>query len=403
MHINQSIDQNIDVLRNEVFDKKNKAAISIIGKYGAGKTHRLLYMKKQCEKNDVFNVYVEITNETRFLLAGLIDGILEKADLDGFSKFLKPPIWYKEIKGLKKHVKNNYDPIRAGQIIVKALNANAPAVILLNDLHNLKQSIDLDNFVRVLKEIIDHSEPGILVMVSCRLNFYKKFFKKYKGLHERINENIVIPEFKNDEASLLLAKRMLERRMVDNLESLYPFTEETVKVLNERANGNPRNILKLSSFILDQATNSRIMTINEEFTCEQLNSSKNRSLDEAFEEKIEEKTPKTEIKTMSIAQKNKDKYDDPLIKRIGGIKHPVNNSNQDITNCNSGLVTKMNNEKNIVNQNKNSFENNGSKNIKVKCPKCTRTFVFEVREEKEKMKCPNPKCDFVGIINKKNL
>lgn len=353
-------------------------------------------MKQACDKNNVFNVFVDITSETRFIVAGIIDGILEKADLDGFSKYLNTPDWYKEIKKLRKKVKNNYNPVAAGQVIVKALNANAPAVVLLNDLHKLKHDIDLENFVRVLQEIIDHSKPGILVMVSSRINFYKKFFKKYKSLHERINSNIVIPKLKEEEANLLIAKRMLEKRMVDDLEPLFPYTEDTVKVLNEQAKGNPRDLLKLSSFILDQAADSRTMTINDEFTREQFNIGLNKSLDDIFDEDIEKPAPKGELSHPQIKQKLTKKYDESKIQKIGG--SISNNPSSNKTEGGNSGISKM-----VKEDSEYNYDNNGHKDmqqIKVRCPKCSRIFVFSIEEEKEKMKCPNPKCDFIGEITK---
>jgi len=410
LNVNQAIDLSIDVLREEVFEKENKAAVSIIGNYGSGKTHRLLMMKHHCDKNNVFNIFLDMTNETRYVVAGVLEEIINNTRLDAYGKFVNAPKWHKDIKKLVKKVKNNYNPVEVGQAIVDALNFNAPSVLLLNDLHNLETPVDMDNFVKVLQEIIDHSNPGVLVMISCNINYFNECLNKYKSLSERLNEIIVLDGLNKDEAGLLLAKRMLEKRMVDNLEPLYPYNVDSVDVLNEVVGGNPRNLLRIASFVIDQAADSRTMTINEDFVREKINLSKNKTLDEIFNENTMERETINQAANKEIKLPKKG-----VIRRIGGPKKIVTNTNKSIDSVvnpfknNSSSNSSVNIFKNQNSSNPiKSFSGNNpgnseevSKMVRVKCPKCSRIFTFEVTKDEEKMKCPNSSCDFEGVINKK--
>ena len=360
-----------------------------------------------------------MTNETRFVVSDILHGILKNAELDAYGKYVNAPQWYKDIKKIMKKVKKNYNPIDVGQTIVKALNAIAPSVLLLNDLHNLETPVDMDNFVRVLQEIIDHSKPGVLVMISCNINYFQDCINKHKSLTDRLNENMVIPQLNKNEASLLIAKRMLEKRMVDNLEPLYPYTENSAEVLNEAVDGNPRNLLKIASFILDQGADSRTMTINEDFVREKINLGKNKTLDEIFEQKdIERHSITGDLKKdMKIPIKPLKKGG--FISRIGGAKkEEVIMKHSSVINEleKDGLFSKKidppfnlsnyNNQETDKSISSNSdnkpFDfNNGFKDVRVRCPKCSRIFVFQLKDEGEQLNCPNPNCDFSGVIKKK--
>jgi len=67
----------------------------------------------------------------------------------------------------------------------------------------------------------------------------------------------------NEEAGLLLAKKLLAKRVVENLEPLYPFDRASVAFLNGRAAGNPRNLLKLADLALERAVGLRAYRVDE--------------------------------------------------------------------------------------------------------------------------------------------
>ena len=231
---------------------------------------------------------------------------------------------------------------------------------------------------------------------------------------------------KNDESSLFIAKRMLEKRMVDNLDPLHPFSKEGLEVLNERVSGNPRNLLKLSSFILDTAADARIMTISEDFVKEKINQSKNQTLDEIMDSSNKELKADIPIKQIDVKTDFKKKTsDDRVVNKIGPLNLKPNQ------NVDTNPKTKIVKEKEIIRKQpiiikcddnldteekldnirtektdsplKNLHFHDDLTKIKVKCPKCNRNYIFEVDEEDEILSCPNQNCDFKGKINLKKI
>jgi phage FluMu protein Com len=378
-HVVQEIDHELKIIKDEIFEKENKAVLAILGGYGVGKTERLLLVKNEAKNNGFYSVFKNMSNETRWTVASVMDEMISNANkkLGFFKRIFNSPKWYKNILKIRKQVKTNYDPEKIGHVIVEALNENAPSCLLLNDLHNLSQPADLDNFVQVLHVIADNSDPGVLTMLCSDIDFFEKLMKRHLSMNERINRKFVVPPLSNNEANLMIAKRMLDKRLVDNIEPLYPFTEEAVAVMNDEAEGNARKLLKVASVVIDNASQRKIMTIDGFTTHEILKVSENQKLNVDFEEDVEKKDlsiVETPIKDSSLKK----------VKKI----------------TSSSKVTSV--KKSVGNP--SSIQNtSGIKSIKVKCPKCAKIFTFEVSSSTEQMRCPNPSCDFVGKINLEKL
>jgi DNA-directed RNA polymerase subunit RPC12/RpoP len=79
---------------------------------------------------------------------------------------------------------------------------------------------------------------------------------------------VKLPAFNDDEARLLLAKRLLVMRMVEDVDPLYPFTPESVTLLNTRARGVPQVLLQQASMVFDDATKRRVITIDDGYVTE---------------------------------------------------------------------------------------------------------------------------------------
>ncbi len=374
-HVVQELDDELKIIKNEIFEKENKAVIAILGGYGVGKTERLLLVKSQAESNGFYCVFRNMSNETRWTVASLMDEMISDANkkLGFFKRIFNPPKWYKKILKTRKKVTTNYDPEEIGHVIVNALNENTPSLLLLNDLHNLQQPADLDNFVRVVHVIADHSNPGVLTMMSSDFSFFNKLMKRHPSMNERINRKIIVPPLDNNEAGLLIAKRMLDKRLVDSIEPLYPYTEEAVSVMNLEAAGNARQLLKIASIVIDNAAQAKLMTIDGFTTRDILKTGENQKLDIDFEGEKE----KSDIESAWKPKKNK---------KSRKIKKSTVSAKTDSVSKSTDKPLPIPNYSEI-------------KSIRVKCPKCAKNFTFEVKGSNEEMRCPNPKCDFIGKIN----
>lgn len=263
-HVNLQLDDGLRTIKDEVLEKENKALVALVGNHGAGKTERLLLAATEARTRGAFVVYFDITDKTPWILRGLAQEFQKSAKLSGFGKIFSPPTWYRELGKLLKTPEKGYDPIAAGKIIGKALNANAPALLLLNDLHHITSSSDAQGFARTLQEIADVIRPGVLVMFGCYPNFMISLTQNRPPLASRINRTVLLPAITNDEAALLIAKKLLAKRLVENLDPVYPFEREAINQINGVAFGNPRRLLEVADRALEYAIAHRAYRIDTE-------------------------------------------------------------------------------------------------------------------------------------------
>jgi hypothetical protein len=263
-HVNLDVDRTLDAIREEIFAKENRALVGLIGLHGAGKTERLLVAQAEARERKAFCVYFDITTKTAWVTKGLAEAVEKSANLGGFKRIFGAPRWFRDVVAFEKLKDKNYDPLKAGRAIAEALNANVPAFLLLNDLHNLATSAELGLFAKVLQEMVDAIKPGVLVMFGCFPNFMLQLATQQPPLASRINRSLILPRLTAEEAALLLAKKLLAKRLVEGLDPLYPFDQEAVLRLNQLAWGNPRRLLELADASIEYAVTHRAYRIDAE-------------------------------------------------------------------------------------------------------------------------------------------
>jgi hypothetical protein len=265
-HVNLSVDESLAPIKEEVFAKENRTVVAIIGHQGAGKTERLLLAASEGTARGAFVVYYDISEKISWVLPGLAQKMMDGAQLGGFAKVFSSPAWYRALGPLAKPTaaSKGYDPIQAGKALAAGLNARAPAFLLLNDLHNLATVPEADAFVKTLQELFDSIRPGVLVMFGSFPGYFAAIAKKYPALVSRINRTVFLPTLSTEEAALLLAKKLLAKRLVESLDPLYPFDRPAVEALNASAMGNPRRLLELSDRALEYAAAHRSYRITAE-------------------------------------------------------------------------------------------------------------------------------------------
>ena len=250
-HVNQDTDQGLRSIKDEVLDKENRAVVAIIGELGAGKTERLRFTAAEAREQNTFCVYFDITEKTPGALRGLAEEFRSAAQQAGLIKTFGGPGWVRPVQAMEKLKDEKYDHAEAGKTIARALNESAPAMLLLNDLHNLIDSREVDQFVKVLQVVTDTIKPGVLVMFTCYTSYLAWLTVNHPAFAQRINRKFLLRHFSDEEASLLLAKKMLAKRLVEDLDPIYPFDPEAVSALNQAAGGNPRRILELADLAIE--------------------------------------------------------------------------------------------------------------------------------------------------------
>lgn len=261
-HVNLEVDDALRTIRDEVYDKENHAVVAIVGPHGSGKTERLLVARADAKERGAFAVYFDVLAKTPMVLRGLAEEFHKSATAAGLVKTFSAPGWLKGISALEKIKDTGYDPISAGKVIGLALNETAPSFLLLNDLHNLMESSEADAFAKTVQEITDVIKPGVFIMFVCYPSYLAWLTVNHAPFASRINRTFVLPGLTPEEAQLLLAKKLLPKRLVEDLDPIYPFDAEAVTVLNEAAGGNPRRLLELADLTIEHALSRRSFRVD---------------------------------------------------------------------------------------------------------------------------------------------
>ena len=114
----------------------------------------------------------------------------------------------------------------------------------------------------MLQEACDALKPGVLVMFSAYSSYLAWLQANHPAFATRINRTFPLAGLSDEEAGLVLAKKMLAKRIVEDLEPTFPFDAEAVKELNRSASGNPRRLLELADLALEYAVAHRAHRID---------------------------------------------------------------------------------------------------------------------------------------------
>jgi hypothetical protein len=263
-HVNLEVDRSLETIKEETFEKENRALVALVGLHGAGKTERLLVAQAEARERKAFCVFFDITTKNTWVTKGIAQALNKSARLGGFQRIFSSPKWLRDVLPLEKSKETNYDPVKAGKAIAEALNANAPSLLLLNDLHNLSSSSELSVFSKMMQELVDSIKPGVLVMFGAFPSFMLQLATDQPAFSSRINRTLLLPRISADEASLLVAKKLLAKRLVEGLDPLYPFDQESIMRLNQISVGNPRRLLEMCDVALEYAVAHRTYRIDVE-------------------------------------------------------------------------------------------------------------------------------------------
>ncbi len=264
-HVNQEVDETLRTIKDEVFDRENRAVVAIVGPHGAGKTERLLVTAAEAKERNAFAVYYDVPGKTARVLRGVAAQFLAVSASKGKGKlFSSQPPWIKSMTRLSKIGDEKYDPKEAGRIIGQALNSTLPSFLMFNDLNNIIESREVDAFAKVIQEVTDLIKPGILVMFSCYPSYLAWLSVNHPALSSRINRTLTLAGFSDEEAALLLAKKLLVKRLVEDLDPIYPFDREAIHLLNEAAGSNPRRLLEFADLAVEYGAAHRSYRVDAE-------------------------------------------------------------------------------------------------------------------------------------------
>lgn len=256
-HVSLQIDEALRTIKEEVFEKENRVLVALVGPLGSGKTQRLRLAQAEAAERKIFAVYLDVPARAAATAQMIAKEIATAFAKSGKVKAFSSPPWQKGINALASGKEGSFEPVAAGKAIGGALNDLAPALLLLNDVHNLVQVPEANAFAKMLQEIADSAKQGVLVMFGSYPGYFSAITKNHPAFASRINRTFQLPTLSNDEAGLLLAKKLLARRLVEEVDPLYPFDREAVAALNGLAQGNPRKVLEYADHVLEYAAEHR--------------------------------------------------------------------------------------------------------------------------------------------------
>lgn len=280
LHVNQPFDRDLMSMAEEVREHINRSVVLMMGGHGMGKTERLMLIQNEAAKRGDLCVYRNVGSECQATVQSICEGIVIGYK-ERKKRSLLAPKWMSEVVKLTKDSKKTFMPDKAGSSIAEALNQMAPSFLLLNDLQGLKDSKEADCLNSVMNALLNSISPGVMVVLTCETDYFKDVIcgegaddpdrkgyddriSKKNALKDRINRKFTILPMTKNEAMLMIGKRLLVKRLVDDLPSLYPFNDVAVARMNDAVQGNPRRLLKLADHIIDTAVKTRAVQIDEE-------------------------------------------------------------------------------------------------------------------------------------------
>src|ERR1041385_4203902 len=220
-HVLQEADEAFERLKQEVLERSRKAFVLVVGPLGSGKTQRLRVTERQAAAVEAYSQYLNLGEAPPDPVAAIAEGLEDAIAKRKLAKGFSPPKWSKDLSTLAKGKALN--PETAGRTLAEALNALAPSYLLLNDLDALHGEPEA-RFLQTLLAAVSHLREGTMVAIACQQPHFVHLTQRAGPLMSRVNRVLELRGLTNEEAELVLAKRMAGRRLIEDLDPIYPFT-----------------------------------------------------------------------------------------------------------------------------------------------------------------------------------
>jgi hypothetical protein len=255
-HVLQEADEAFEAIKQEVLEKARKAFVFVVGPLGSGKTQRLRVTAAQAQHVGAYAQYLNLGEAPPDPLAAIAAALTEAA-----AERKAKGQWSKDLQALAKG--KSVNPETAGRTLAEALAALAPSYLLLNDLDALPAAAE-NAVLHTLLALVSHLQPGVMVAIACQEPHFATLNARAGPLASRVNRVLQLRGLTDEEAELLLAKRMAGKRLIEDLDPAYPFTRAAVAELNKAGGGSPRRLLQLADLVLDQAVKERAFQVGPE-------------------------------------------------------------------------------------------------------------------------------------------
>jgi hypothetical protein len=265
-HVAQEVDRVLHGFKEQVIAKQSKASALLVGPLGVGKTERLRLAQCEAQRLSLTHAFVQVKPQADTVVRDVAARLLESAQVGAMNKFFNPPSWQKDLVRLSKKGLSASTPEAAGKIVIEAINAKAPSFLMFNDLQALAEPAELARFGDFAQTILLGAAPGLLFLATSYPEFVPRIQTQVPSLLARFYRLIPVQAIADAEAAQLVAKRLAVKRIVDDLDPIFPFDAESLHEINARSGNNPRELLKLADRVLDAAVQQRAYHVDADLT-----------------------------------------------------------------------------------------------------------------------------------------
>jgi hypothetical protein len=249
IHVGLESDRILWAAQGEALAGRTRPCVAILGADGLGRSHRLAVAAGQARAAGAFHATHRAAGiRPDALTPRLAHALMAASPLGPRDNALSAPRWYRTLVPLSRRNVSWSQAADDGASLAAALNANAPAFLLLDDLHRLPVTRATDRHMATLESVRDHLAPGVLMAWTSDPRHGEVLQARFAGL---VGRSVELRPLTDREAADLVAVRLESARMAAGVDPLYPFTPEAVERLNRAAEGNPRRLLRLAELLLE--------------------------------------------------------------------------------------------------------------------------------------------------------
>lgn len=254
-HVPQSSDDPLAALQAQALDGGAPHVAVIVGGPGSGKTHALQVAAARAARAGAFHAFQSAGGcRPDALVARLASAVLAGCQLGGLEHALAAPRWYRNLIPMTRRGPQQADPNADGHDLARALNANAPAFLLVDDLHALPISRAADAYGATLAAMRRRLDAGVLLAWTCDPRRLEALVAREPLLLDGEVAPVLLPRLSDREAARLVEKRLATHRLADNIDPLFPFRAEGIARMNREARGNPQALVRLAELMVEAAS-----------------------------------------------------------------------------------------------------------------------------------------------------
>ncbi|AIF69286.1 ATPase [Palaeococcus pacificus DY20341] len=267
IHVYQEVDMKLSMALSEVLGNKTSIAFSIVGPLGMGKTQRLKSLAKSIEENNGKAIYVKVdTNDILKITRDIFNAFKPpKSKTAIFLENLSKKLGF--IDQLEKMLTSvdEYKSRDIAELLTKEMSKYPHSALLLDELENMQTAREQEKiqFFEMLRHFISNMPPGCIFVFACVPEAYEEYTKLFPAFFMRLHYEFKLRPMSIDETFELVKKRLNGVRIRDTDDPIYPFTEKAIELIHSLGKGNPRQILRLLHFVLNEASKHKFDPIDD--------------------------------------------------------------------------------------------------------------------------------------------